>query len=221
MWKYAGRGDDVIVLVRPDHKYIRDYMRLHHPQSNGEKASPGPIETVLRSSPHLVDALVIGSDRPQLGVILFTRSPMDRKDLSAVLTPLLSQANLASPSFAQIAEEMCLIIDPSKTTKQLPKSSKGTIQRGLAYEVFADEIKQLYTSGSTEQGGAPKRSLAEIEAVAMDLVASVAGARSSVDSLTQSTDLFSWGVDSLMATRIRAAILRVSRSLFGSRCTWR
>lgn len=163
--------------------------------------------------------MVVGADRPQLGVLLFPRSPIDKEDVSTVLKRLLGQANQASPSFAQISEDMCLIVDVSKTAKRLPKSSKGTIQRGLAYEVFADEIKQLYTSDSIEQGGAPKRSLPEIEAVVKELITDVAGARSKVDSLHHSTDLFSWGVDSLMATRIRAAILRVSLALFSSHVT--
>ncbi|WVW83561.1 hypothetical protein I302_105582 [Kwoniella bestiolae CBS 10118] len=186
VWKYVGRGDDVIVL------------------SNGEKASPGPIETFLRSSEHLSDALVVGSDQSQLGVLLFPKHYPPPSDLLYQLAPLIAQANDNSPSFAQISQEMCLIVQDQ--SKALPKSSKGTIQRGVAYDVFKVEISKLYYSQHGEVDSILKRSVEEIGSEVKRIIESIAATRLKVDNLDENTDLFSWGVDSLMATRIRTAL---------------
>lgn len=99
----------------------------------------------------------------------------------------------------------------SGTDKALPKSSKGTVQRGVAYDVFREEIDALYTTGSgTEE--ILKRAAEEIEQYLHDTIQTVAGPRRKALDLDRTTDLFSWGVDSLMATRIRTAIQRVGVS---------
>ncbi|KAK4686150.1 hypothetical protein P7C73_g3978, partial [Tremellales sp. Uapishka_1] len=176
VWKYVGRGDDIVVL----------------------KASPGPIETIVRASPHFSDALVVGSDRSQLGLLLFPRDSLPA-DVQQLINPLLAEANALSPSYAQISADMCLIVPSGK---DLPKSSKGTVQRGLAYERFALEIERLYASTDGEGAGEnPVRNLGEIEEVIAGLVRRVAG-----KPVERETDLFSWGVNSLMAIRIRAGM---------------
>jgi hypothetical protein len=105
---------------------------------------------LLRSSPLLSDALVVGADRPEFGVLLFPQSLPAPTDLVAQLSPLIAQANQSSPSFAQVAEEMCLVVTDAQKAACLPKSSKGTIQRGLAYDVFQAEIERVYDEGSSE-----------------------------------------------------------------------
>lgn len=182
-------------------------------KSNGEKASPGPIESTLRSSTHLSDALVVGADRPQLGVLLFPSVPPGPTDLLDQLGQLFVQANDASPSFAQISPEMCAIVaDPSRIAA-LPKSSKGTIQRGVANDVYKADIEALYEgtdANNATNGDRPKKSLEEIRSFVRALVKRVAGDKAAKGDLADDTDLFSWGVDSLMATRIRTAIQKVS-----------
>lgn len=120
----------------------------------------------------------------------------------------IKRANSASPSFAQISTEMCLVIDNSKG-KELPKSSKGTVQRGLANDLFKEEIKSIY-GGAVGSEELPKRSLQEIEKEVERIIVEVTSSRVKVQGLEYDTDLFSWGVDSLMATRIRSGIMRVS-----------
>ncbi|KAL7419511.1 hypothetical protein Q5752_005422 [Cryptotrichosporon argae] len=176
VWRYAGRADDVIVM----------------------KASPGPIEAVFRASTRVADALVVGADRAELGLLVF---PRPGQDVADDLPALLREANRHSPSFAQIGPAMCAVVDSAKA---LPKSSKGTVQRGVAYDVFKPEIEGLY--GQREASDKPKRSRAEIEAVVRALVLDVAPRRLRPETLYADTDLFSWGVDSLMATRVRAGL---------------
>nr|XP_019007008.1 uncharacterized protein I203_00603 [Kwoniella mangroviensis CBS 8507]OCF70469.1 hypothetical protein I203_00603 [Kwoniella mangroviensis CBS 8507] len=183
VWKYVGRGDDVIVL------------------SNGEKASPGIIESALRQSAHLSDVLVVGSDQSQLGILLFPKSPSAPSDLLERLSPLIDRANSDSPSFAQISKDMCLVV--SESTKRLPKSSKGTIQRGVAYEVFSEEINQLYDQQHGQGDYLPKRSVEDIREEVKKIIENIAASQLRVENLNENTDLFNWGVNSLMATRIR------------------
>ncbi|WVQ94361.1 hypothetical protein IAU59_001440 [Kwoniella sp. CBS 9459] len=189
VWRYAGRGDDVIVM------------------SNGEKASPGPFETALRALQLLSDSLVVGSDRPQLGLLLFPRSSsVDHAQLLEEAKPLLEEANSASPSFAQISIDMCSVV--TDNTKTLPKSSKGTVQRGVAYDVFKAEIESLYEGSAKDDLGSPveKRSKEEIAKHIQAIISDVASSRLKIEGLDENTDLFSWGLDSLMATRVRSAM---------------
>jgi hypothetical protein len=105
---------------------------------------------------------------------------------------------------------MCLVITDAQKAERLPKSSKGTIQRGLAYEVFRAEVARVYDDESSQPTKAPKRTLPEIEKHVTSLIETIAGAGRRVGALDRTTDLFSWGVNSLMAIRVRSAMLKVS-----------
>jgi hypothetical protein len=84
----------------------------------------------------------------------------------------------------------------------MPKSSKGTIQRGVAYQTYKLEIDTLYAANADSRGQEnDKKSLEAIKVV---------GEKCKVDELKDETDLFTWGVDSLMATRIRGGLQKVS-----------
>jgi hypothetical protein len=108
---------------------------------------------------------------------------------------------------------MCLSIGTERAA-QLPKSSKGTVQRGVANEVYKQEIDRLYNGTPTDDSGGPvaKRNADEICDFILDTVSSVAGERAQKTPIELDTDLFSWGVNSVMATRIRTAMQKVCRS---------
>lgn len=154
---------------------------------------------------------MVGSDRPQLGVLLFPRHLPPDDDLLEMLDDHIKRANESSPSYAQIAPEMCYIMTDSAKASALPKSSKGTIQRGVANDVFKAEIDGLYAGTGDKSGGQKvKRSLDEMKVYIRDLILRVAGKRQKAGSgLVDDTDLFGWGVDSLMAMRIRTAAQKV------------
>jgi len=167
----------------------------------------------LRTSTELADALVVGSDRSQLGLLLFPRNDTSIESLLPAISPLIDQANKSSPSFAHIATDMCISIGPERAA-QLPKSSKGTIQRGVANEVYKEEIDRLYNGAQTSDSASPidKRNVHEIRNLILDIVSSVAGERAQKTPIELDTDLFSWGVNSVMATRIRTAMQKVRHS---------
>jgi hypothetical protein len=167
----------------------------------------------MRTCPEISNALVVGQDRAQLGLMLFPRHEVsDTKDLLDTVLPAIHKANQASPSFAQIAPDMCLVITDPERAAALPKSSKGTVQRISAYEIYKTEIDGLYTQSSEDGDGCTYRG--DIEGIrdrVKDFVLAVTrGKRSEEGGLELTTDLFAWGVDSLMASRIRAAISKVS-----------
>ena len=84
-----------------------------------------------------------------------------------------------------------------------------SILRPACYKKFADVIQSVYDR--FERGnGAPKQSIdtaPELEAFLTNLIRTAMGDKAGAD-LTPSTDLFSYGVDSLQATRDRNEILQ-------------
>ncbi|KAJ9125226.1 hypothetical protein QFC22_000181 [Naganishia vaughanmartiniae] len=196
VWKYAGRGDDVVVL------------------SNGEKFSPSPIEAVFRSSADIKDALVVGVNKTQIGCLIFPRAGDSLSKIEAELQGLIESANEQSPSHAQLAKEMCTVIPSEHRANDLPKSSKGTLQRGLAYEEFKPEIERLFKQaegGGVESGEKLQLVEPELRNWLKNRVEELIGPirRSDDDEQLQAdTDLFSWGVDSVKAARLRSAILQ-------------
>jgi hypothetical protein len=108
---------------------------------------------------------------------------------------------------------MCVSIGPERAA-QLPKSSKGTIQRGVANEVYNEEIDRLYNGAPTDNSASPiaKRNVDEIRDFILETISSVAGDRAQATPIDLDTDLFSWGVNSVMATRVRTAMQKVSLS---------
>lgn len=105
---------------------------------------------------------------------------------------------------------MCVVVSTERAA-QLPKSSKGTIQRGVANEVYKEEIDRLYngviSEGSSDQ--IPRRNTDEIRKLAFETVTSVTGDKAGKAPIELTTDLFSWGVNSVMATRIRTGLQKV------------
>lgn len=105
---------------------------------------------------------------------------------------------------------MCVVVSNERAA-QLPKSSKGTIQRGVANEVYKEEIDRLYngviSEGSSDQ--IPRRNTDEIRKLVLEIVTSVTGDKAGKAPIELTTDLFSWGVNSVMATRIRTGLQKV------------
>jgi hypothetical protein len=204
----------VLVMVRRPRTFLQHYCdtdidSMNVSQSNGEKMSPGPIEIILRSSPLIADALVVGSNRPQVGCLLFPADFPPPSDLVQQVSNLLKQANEQSPSHAQLGSEMCFVLAEAGRAAELPKSSKGTIQRGVAYDTYKSEIDTLYGDGA--EGHRLNLAGRELEDWLLAKVGDIIGdsKRYKDDVLGRETDLFSWGVDSVRAARLRFAMMKV------------
>ncbi|KAI5479365.1 L-aminoadipate-semialdehyde dehydrogenase [Pseudohyphozyma bogoriensis] len=194
-YKYVGRLDDTIMLV------------------NGEKVNPVPAELAIKgSSVHVAEAVVFGTARAQVGVLILPtdlgkEQPPDK--LFDLVWPVIETANLAAPSHGQILPEMVVILPYDS---ELPRTDKGSWIRPKTYAAFSrliDATYDAFDAGESLIGGkrAAKRSLAEPELTAFvkELVEKTLGKGA---SLGVDEDLFTAGVDSLQAAKIRSVLQR-------------
>ncbi|KAK0543602.1 hypothetical protein OC846_006358 [Tilletia horrida] len=191
LWRYAGRADDVLVLA------------------NGKKVASSTMEAVLKTSPVVADAIVFGADRPMVGAIICPSAnaqQLSERELLKELRPVLQQLNSQRSAHEQLAPEMVLPVDED-LFQSLPRSSKGTLQRGIAMQKIAHLVDSLYSR--FERGEAP--SIEEkigldstlLQGTIKRLVAEVADR-----DLEEDDDFFAAGIDSVKAALIRARLLQ-------------
>ncbi len=163
----------------------------------------------------MADVLVCGSNRAQLSVLIFPSTFPPPSDLKSALEPYLAQANKESPSHAFVAPEMCEIVSDAARAATLPKSSKGTIQRGVAYDVYKHEIEAFYAGPVNDRRSADPVQADNVVAYLLEAVAGMTNTRSGRPGkpLESSTDLFNYGVDSVKAARLRLQLIKVRRRL--------
>ncbi|GAA5820969.1 hypothetical protein JCM11251_001899 [Rhodosporidiobolus azoricus] len=188
-YKFVGRIDDTLVLV------------------TGEKVNPVPLELTLKGeSPYVAEAIVFGTERSQAGVLVILADTVDpstpRKKLLELIKPALDLANSEAPSHSRLVEEMIVFLPPSTV---IPRADKGSFIRRKVYVELKDKIDGAYNALEGVDGGSSRvGSFEEVQQFVRELVASV----STSDGLEDDTDLFTFGLDSLSATRIKNALQR-------------
>ena len=86
----------------------------------------------------------------------------------------------------------------------LEKSSKGTIVRTKAEERYSETIDEAYSSTTVTEG--QKVTDQEVPKTILQIVESVVG---ECEGLTEQTDLFSYGVDSVACVQIRHSVMQL------------
>ncbi|OCH84283.1 L-aminoadipate-semialdehyde dehydrogenase [Obba rivulosa] len=187
-YRYVGRQDDTIV------------------QLLGEKTNPVPIELSIRgNSPYIAEVIVFGAGRPQIGCLILPSDlgkelSEDRDTFMAGIWPAIARANAEAPSHSQLLPEMIHIL-PYGT--EVPLASKLSILRPACYVKFKDIIDDVYSR--YEHGGSgPKLDLteSELEEFIHDTFLRTLGC-DKAQGLDRDVDVFTFGVDSLQAARIR------------------
>lgn len=107
-------------------------------QSNGKKVSANAIETKLRASPDVAEAIAFGASKPLLGVLVL---PASLSTPIGNIKQCICDVNASSPSFAKIIEEMIIMLPHNA---DLPKTSKGSIIRPRALKQFTSTIMEAY-----------------------------------------------------------------------------
>lgn len=191
-FKYIGRLDDTLT------------------QTLGEKTNPVPIELAIRgNSPLVQECIVFGDGRPQTGALILPSEQgaelsKDKKKYIEAVWPVIADANSNAPSHSRILPEMVDIL-PYGT--EIPVATKMSILRPACYKKFSSIIDAIYER--FERGtGEPKRDISskpEMESFLTGTILKALGDKAGPD-LSPSTDLFSYGVDSLQATRVRNVI---------------
>ncbi|KAF8587429.1 L-aminoadipate-semialdehyde dehydrogenase [Ramaria rubella] len=193
-FKFCGRLDDTLVMI------------------NGEKTNPVPMELCLRgTSPYISDAIIFGTGKAQVGaLIVLSEQGKDKthKELQTLIAPALIMANSDAPSHSQLSADAIVFL-PYGT--QIPRADKGSPIRARTYAAFEQVINDLYLrlEGGDLNTGHPKARIAtpeEGEALVLKIISETLGGRG--EGLTGDTDLFTFGLDSLQATRLRNAIQR-------------
>ncbi|RFU33078.1 hypothetical protein B7463_g3281, partial [Scytalidium lignicola] len=180
-WKYCGRNDDVIVL------------------ENGEKVNPIDVEGVVTQNELVATAVVFGTGRPYPGMLIIPASDLPQKVLIDQLWPEIEAAQVMTPEYAKISKEMVVIL-PQGTL--YPKTDKDTVIRKAFYNQFSEEIAQFYSTSYLEEG-------VSLTATEMrDLILSEASKILSPVQITEDSDFFELGMDSLQASRLRSFLAR-------------
>ncbi|KIR43110.1 L-aminoadipate-semialdehyde dehydrogenase [Cryptococcus deuterogattii 99/473] len=204
-----------LVLRHPQHKTWFKYIgRLDDTltQTLGEKTNPVPIELAIRGNSSLIqECIVFGDGRPQTGALILPSEQgaelsKDKKAYIEAIWPVIADANSHAPTHSRILPEM---VDVLPYGTEIPVATKMSILRPACYKKFASIIDAIYER--FERGtGEPKQDISskpEMESFLNSTILQALGEKASPD-LSPSTDLFSYGVDSLQATRVRNVITK-------------
>jgi thioester reductase-like protein len=189
-WKYLGRSDDRVTLV------------------NGEKVLPVPFEHQVRQNELVREAVVFGIDKAIPGILIIPSekaSELSENDLFENIWPSIAAANDRVEGFSQVSREMVKILPFGA---EYPCTDKGTLIRAASYKKFAEVIETVYKT--FEQGpvgdDATKLALSitELESYLLQVFAT----RFGLTTLSESTDFFDAGVDSLQAITLWGLLKR-------------
>ena len=188
-WKYACRFDDTIVLV------------------NGEKAIPIAIEMAVKHNSLVQDAVVFGSGRSRLGMMIVRSQAEPELNDEQVIDSLwktIEKENNNAAAYEQIAKDTIKVL-PAGTP--YPQTDKGTLIRQAFYKQFETEISDLYETLETSAPGTMVLDASGLRQYLREqLLELVPGVE--VDEIKDNTDLFSLGIDSLQSSRLRHSLLR-------------
>lgn len=182
-WKYCGRNDDVIVL------------------ENGEKVNPIDVEAAVTQHQLVAAAVVFGAGRPYPGMLIIPtsmESDLLQQELIDRLWSTIEAAQEMTPEYAKISREMVIIL-PQGTP--YPKTDKDTIIRKAFYNQFSEVITNFY---NTTYSGGVSLSAAELAGLIQSEVSKLLGQA----QVSEDSDFFELGMDSLQANRLRNALAR-------------
>ncbi|EMC91304.1 hypothetical protein BAUCODRAFT_152577 [Baudoinia panamericana UAMH 10762] len=187
-WKYHSRADSQLTLI------------------TGKKFDPAPLEASLATSELVDDVLIFGNGQPYPGALVFRSQHaigLSNADLLQQVWPRMEKLNAGSQDHARIAKAMLLPMPVLE--RPLEKSSKGTILRNAVEKRFKQEIESAYSQaeGTEDAANVPDESLPDFIRETVSAVVAKPG------KLTDTTDLFSYGVDSVAGMRIRTKLRRL------------
>lgn len=191
-WRYHSRSDSQLTLI------------------TGKKFDPAPLEDAIKgSSSFIEDVLIFGNGKPYAGALIFRSEEASSKsddEVVANIAPSIERLNKESQSHAKISQNMLIPVTYRKNGLQ--KSTKGTMIRTQAEKHYAQEIEAADNVKLLFDGW--KMVDAEIPQAVHEIVASVVG-NVNTEHLSDHTDLFSFGVDSVASIQIRHSLSRLAQ----------
>lgn len=130
-WRVMGRSDDLLVF------------------QNGSKILPGAVEAAVKSAPGVKECIMFGSGRVRPGILVEPKDPsiLDegntpaRMEFLDKIFSIVDENNRRVPSNGVVVRELLAL---TKQGKPLPRTSKGTLQRKAALELYRGELDALY-----------------------------------------------------------------------------
>jgi acyl-coenzyme A synthetase/AMP-(fatty) acid ligase len=123
-WIYGGRIDNIIIL------------------RNGGSVDPSELEERMNMVPFVKRVLMCGNGKPQAALLVELNDPAaDDPDIFEAVWKEVDGCNQNSGPYAIVAKSHVLLTSPDRP---IPISAKGSIQRSLALELYAEELEELY-----------------------------------------------------------------------------
>ncbi|KAJ6492940.1 acetyl-CoA synthetase-like protein [Mycena vitilis] len=198
LWRLVGRADDITVL------------------SNGEKTNNKQLELLLCAPPLVAKAAIFGAGRFLNGAVISPPTPLCPYDpesisayLEAVWPHITENVNRITPQHSQLVRPLVLVAAP---TKPFVLTDKQTLNRNRTLGLYAEEIDAVYAH--VEEGGYEEVALPEAgfsphdaDGITSYVQAVVRTILPDQKSVALDDDLFDAGLESLLAVRVRSAVI--------------
>ena len=195
-WKYNSRADSQLTLI------------------TGKKFDPAPLESAIATSEFLNDILIFGNSQQYPGALLFRSkmaSNLTSLELIEKVWPIIDKLNEESQGHTRLSKSMLIAMPVG--APDLEKSSKGTILRGQAEKTFKQQIADSYNKSSliANEDDRTKEMIVAEESIPSFVLQTINQVVKKEDFISEDTDLFSQGVDSVACMQIRAILQKVFR----------
>lgn len=134
-WRLVGRSDDLIVL------------------KDGTKVNPRAAELAVKRVGGVREAMMFGNGRERVGMLFELEEEIkevsSEEDVVDRVFSVLEGYNSTAPPHAVIGREFVAL---AKKSKPFPRAGKNTLQRGLALEIYGEEIEEIYRRTSPSSG---------------------------------------------------------------------
>lgn len=189
-FKYVGRLDDWIILV------------------NGEKLNPVQFEHTILADDHVAEAVVFGVGQVSAGLIIVPVQGYDslsEDEFIKLVQHSIDAANTQAEAHAKIDRDHIRVLT-SDAADGCPKTDKGTVIRAAFYKKFEALITAVYEDAERRGGGDLILTHAETVVWLKELTTEILKLDSE-NELTDTTDFFLYGLDSLGAYRMFSRIV--------------
>ena len=184
--RILGRNDDIVVLA------------------TGEKVMPNILEQMVEASDHVKTAVVVGEGQAEIGLLIEpTVECSDTAEFIDDIWTHIDSANVRMDRHARVSTKAAVLIKP--TTKEIPRTDKGSVRRREVYELFQDEIRILYEDLDLRTEYAPGTTLefSDLRTGIRKIVKNCLPEHVQQTGFEDSDDLINLGLDSLQANRLR------------------
>ncbi|KAF8995049.1 hypothetical protein BDQ17DRAFT_1430659 [Cyathus striatus] len=194
-WKVHGRADDQITL------------------STGKKVNPKSLENGLKEHPLVQMAVVFGTGQTRIGIIISPETSLkDDGDVSNLIDsiwPKIEEYNTVSSTYAKLFKEMIIL---TTLDKPIPTTDKGTIKRNQLLALYEKEIQDAYSEqnlGSQESDIVTPKDWTYQNCI--EFLKELINKMLPIPVKDETSNIFDYGCDSVLATRIRNSIVNAFR----------